>query len=718
MNEKQIILNDHEIYKLIFQRSLDGILLTDAKSGRILMVNKAICRMFGYSDDELMKMRKRDLYPENVREKLHGQFQQHITGTAGMMENTPIKRKDGQLLYADITVQQIKIKNQVYNMGFFRDVTARKTTEDRLKILSMVVEQNSSDIAILDEQGKVEFANKTLLQRNQIEEKDFIGKDWQSVTSDDSTLKKDIDRIRKTVLKEGAAWVGEVEDKRKDGRPVWRQVMIFPIMDESGQIIRLVYCSDDITERKQAGEALKQSQRLNDSIMVSTRSLVYIFDLVHKKITYANTDVARVLGYSQDDIFSMGASFLDKMIHPDDLTTIFGYLDRWQTVSDSDILSSEWRLRDKNGRYHWFYSRDTVYKRSNHGDVVEIMGVAQDITEKKLAEQALRASEARLKTTVESLPFEFFALDENGYYILQNAICKKHGGDVIGKRPGDVAPNDKLRHLWNENNRKAYSGETVEGDVSYKVKGKTVYMHNIISPVLDGDRVCGIVGVNIDITQRVMAAQQIQKDLAEKEALLKEIFHRVKNNLNVISSLLSLQSRKIKTKKQALEAFGETRDRIYAMALVHEKLYHSRDFTHIDMKPYIENMVHDLLQVYGERDSIHLNMNIRNIYLDINTAIPCGLILNELVTNTFKHAFPGDKKGKLGIRFMKSRNKTYQLIVEDNGIGIQDDMNVESSDSFGLQLISMLVKQIDGDMVIQKAKGTRFEIVFPEPSNG
>ena len=708
---------DGNIFELIFHCSIDGILLTDAKSDRIIIVNEAICNMFGYTEDELKQMHKSELYPENVRSNTHRQFQEQIAATAGIMENEPIQRKDGRLLYVDISVQQIKNNGRLYNMGFFRDVTSRKEAQDKLKILSMVVEQNSSGIAILDKEGRVEYANKTLLERNRIEGKDFVGQHWESVTSDYSTLKRDAEKISQIVLKHGSIWNGEVEDKRKDGRPVWRQVMIFPIKDENDQPIRTVYSSDDITDRKQTGEALKQSQRLNDTIMASTQILVYIFDLADRKIIYANANIAQVLGYSQDDIIQMGDSFMDRMLHPDDMGTVFGFLKRWKTVSDSDVLSSEWRLKDRKGQYHWFHSRDTVYRRSEKGEVVQIMGVAQDMTDFKQAEQALRASEARLKSTVESLPFDFFALDEAGRYMLQNAICKKHWGDLIGRRPEDSAPNQKIRNQWIDNNRRAFSGVTVEGDVSYRIKGKTLYMHNILSPVIDGDRVCGIVGVNIDITQRTIAAQQIQKDLVEKEALLKEIFHRVKNNLNVISSLLSLQVRKIKTKKQALEAFKESRDRIYAMALVHEKLYHSKNFNRIDMKPYIENMIIDLLQVYGVKESIELNMDIKNIYLDINTAIPCGLILNELVTNAFKHAFPEQKKGKIQIVFKKNRNKIYQLAVADNGIGLPDNLDLESTDSFGLQLVSLLVKQVEGDMTVRRTHGTRFEIAFTDSEN-
>jgi two-component sensor histidine kinase len=201
--------------------------------------------------------------------------------------------------------------------------------------------------------------------------------------------------------------------------------------------------------------------------------------------------------------------------------------------------------------------------------------------------------------------------------------------------------------------------------------------------------------------------------LLEKEILLKEVHHRVKNNLQIISSLLNLQSKSIKD-KDSLEKFEETQNRVRAMALVHEKLYESKESSKINFKEYINAFIEAVNRSYNiseERVSLHTDISIKDSFLKIDTAIPCALILNELVSNCFKHAFPKEKKGNIYLNVSKLKNE-YIIEVTDDGIGIIGDMNLKESTSLGLQLVAMLVEQINGDMTILSQKGTTFIIKF------
>ncbi len=246
-------------------------------------------------------------------------------------------------------------------------------------------------------------------------------------------------------------------------------------------------------------------------------------------------------------------------------------------------------------------------------------------------------------------------------------------------------------------------------------KGEVHWLRNYRYPIWDKlqNRVVRIIGAAQDVTKRKKAEEQIQKDLKEKEILLKEIYHRVKNNLNVITSLLNLQANKIQTKEEALEAFKESRDRVFAMALIHEKLYMSEDFAQVDMKSYIKSMIQELAYIHKAGSYVKLDIQVKDVYLDINTAIPCGLILNELVTNIFKYAFPDKRKGILQILFNPNTRGKYELIVHDNGIGLPLNMDIEKVESLGLQLVQMLTKQIDGVLKTNRNDGTRFQITFP-----
>lgn len=215
------------------------------------------------------------------------------------------------------------------------------------------------------------------------------------------------------------------------------------------------------------------------------------------------------------------------------------------------------------------------------------------------------------------------------------------------------------------------------------------------------------------ITKRKHAEEQIKASLKEKEVLLREIHHRVKNNMQIISSLLKLQAGYIEDKKY-LEMFKESQNRILTMSLVHEKLYRSKDFTKINFKEYIHNLANGVFQSYSGRSSnILLNLNIENVELGIDSAIPCGLIINELVTNSLKHAFPGEKKGEIKIVLGKIDGNEYELTVSDNGIGIPEDIDFRKTETLGLHLVSILAEdQLSGKIKLDRSRGTEFSIRF------
>ena len=225
----------------------------------------------------------------------------------------------------------------------------------------------------------------------------------------------------------------------------------------------------------------------------------------------------------------------------------------------------------------------------------------------------------------------------------------------------------------------------------------------------------GIQSLLRNITERKKVEERIKKDLMEKEILIKEIHHRVKNNLNVVISLLSLQAGQIKSKEQALKAFQDSINRIYVMALVHEQLYHTDDLTRIAMKPYIEAMIKELLQTHGMTETVSPNLQIDRLYMDINTAIPCGLILNEVVTNAMKYAFKEGQEGQLTIKFrLDNKTQQYHLDLRDNGPGLPKGYDTKQLKTLGFQLIQILVKQVHGHCEIHGKKGTHYKISFPK----
>ena len=200
----------------------------------------------------------------------------------------------------------------------------------------------------------------------------------------------------------------------------------------------------------------------------------------------------------------------------------------------------------------------------------------------------------------------------------------------------------------------------------------------------------------------------------EKEVLLREIHHRVKNNLQIISSILQLQAENV-SDESSLATLRESRNRISAMSLIHEKLYHSKSLAKIDFQEYIYELITSLFISYGvNSDMIRSEIHAEGIHLDINTAIPCGLLLNELISNCLKHAFPEGRSGKIIIALHSDNEGTFTLMVSDDGIGFPETLDFRSTGTLGLQLVSALTNQLDANMELDRARGTAFRIAFRE----
>ncbi|MCK4312072.1 MAG: GAF domain-containing protein, partial [Candidatus Cloacimonetes bacterium] len=217
---------------------------------------------------------------------------------------------------------------------------------------------------------------------------------------------------------------------------------------------------------------------------------------------------------------------------------------------------------------------------------------------------------------------------------------------------------------------------------------------------------------------RKKKGEQIKKDLEEKIVMLMEIHHRVKNNMQVISSMLKMQSGYIRD-EQDRQLFKDSLNRVKSMALIHEKLYQTEDLANIDFSEYINSLAMHLFSTFGiDKFDIQLDTKVRDVSLDINTAIPCGLIINELISNSLKYAFPHGEKGKITVNFIWKEDtefhdgKIYTLVVKDNGVGFPADIDFRNTESLGLQLVNTLVEQLHGNIKLNGEEGTSFEIIF------
>jgi two-component sensor histidine kinase len=221
--------------------------------------------------------------------------------------------------------------------------------------------------------------------------------------------------------------------------------------------------------------------------------------------------------------------------------------------------------------------------------------------------------------------------------------------------------------------------------------------------------------LEVEIAEHERAEAELRASLAEKGVLLKEVHHRVKNNLQIVHSLFSLQSQK--TRDSALiDALLDGQARIKAMALIHEKLYASPDLARLDFGDYLRVLVAHLYRIYRPHAApVTLDLDAPMIWMNVDTAVACGLVVNELVANALKHAFPAGRSGTVALKLAPVEANRLRLTVEDNGVGLPDGFDLQQTDSLGLQLVVMLTKQLDGTIELKRDRGTRFDITFPIP---
>ena len=329
-------------------------------------------------------------------------------------------------------------------------------------------------------------------------------------------------------------------------------------------------------------------------------------------------------------------------------------------------------------------------------------------------EKALREREVLLEAMLKNLPVDFWARDREMRCIMQSAISIQSWGDHRGGEFDAGDQDGETARQWEASNRRAMAGETLGEEVELVLPdGGRRAFHSIVAPIRDQEAIIGILGVNIDLTQRKLSEERIRAQLKEKELLLKEIHHRVKNNLQIVASLLNLQAAQARDPK-VLSMFMETRGRVMSMSLVHEELYRHHDLARIDFQRYARNLGEKLRFALAQDRAVTLTVEGDEAELPIDAAVPCGLILNELLTNAFKHGLAGRENGavRAGI---EARDGEFTLFVEDDGAGFPEGWDPERSESLGMQIVSALAGQLHGRLEIRRAPGTRACVIFPRP---
>jgi PAS domain S-box-containing protein len=362
------------------------------------------------------------------------------------------------------------------------------------------------------------------------------------------------------------------------------------------------------------------------------------------------------------------------------------------------------------GIKHYF---DINVYPSNRG--ISVFG--KDITEKQMALDSLRRSEEQYRTLFDLNPGYTILLGVDGVLKGVNDAAVKITGlsrqELINQHFSDleIFPEEDIP-LHQKEFPKLFNGEPLiyESRIIDK-DGAIRLVENHLIPISYQNEIKHILLIAMDITQRKIAEENIKASLREKEVLIQEIHHRVKNNMQIISSLINLQANRLDD-VETKTALKESQNRIKSMALVHEKLYQSEDLSHINFADYVKSMVRGLFYSYNVEEQVKVLLDVDEVQLNIETAVPCGLIISELVSNSLKYAFPTGI-GEIQISLRKQEDE-YELIIGDDGVGFPEELDYQKTESLGLQLVNTLVNQVDGVIELDRSNGTEFKIRFKE----
>ncbi|MDO8870684.1 MAG: PAS domain S-box protein [Methanobacteriaceae archaeon] len=457
-------------------------------------------------------------------------------------------------------------------------------------------------------------------------------------------------------------------------------------------------------------EHLNELERFR-TLLDQTNDAIFLVEVSSFLLTDLNQSAYKQLGYSAKELIK--TSIIDIVAPEDRQKFINIFSSPEHPISKEKLKFKAFFIKKDNELMPMEVSTRMVYFS---GILYSVM-VARDIRDRIAAEKALKESEDYYRTIFENTGSATVILEKDTIISRVNTGFETLTGysreEIEGKKsfkdflhPEELSKTLKYHQM--RRNKIELAPKEYE-TIGFNKNGDLKYVVATIAIIPGTDK--SLVSL-MDITARKTAEEQIIKSLEEKDVLLKEIHHRVKNNLQIISSLLNLQSYHIKDPKD-LEIFKESQIRVKSMALIHEQLYQSENLASINFAEYIKNITSQLFNSYSSPASnITLNLDLQDVNLEIETAIPCGLIINELVSNSLKHAFKNRNKGKISIS-LNQDSENVVLSISDDGVGFDlEKMNI--SDSLGLKLVKTLVKQLDGSLEIKSNEGSSFLISFNE----
>lgn len=731
-----------EKYKKLFEENLVGAFRTNI-NGHIYDCNQSFVRIYGYrSKAELMKgtshqfyfsKKERDDYLKVLRKK-------NILRNYEMRE----RKKDGSEVWVLLNVELLKEGKEEIVQGTLIDITQQKTINQQLvqnvdKYRQLF--ESASDAILMVKEWKIVDCNNTSTKLFKSAKNKLIGKNFSdliSYTDLDREQRKIYDGIfvRKTGYKNN---VYHCVLKDSKGAKIFAEVAVSKVTENNEDLYQLIV-HDNTRQQEEQNELENSRQNFENLVENSPDGNI----IIHQdKVVFCNAAASSILKLkNKKEILGKNVSSFFIPEHRSEIQKLM------TLVMGKKANTRFYEYRIKHGSKQVEVGVQLISLRYGNLDCINM--ILYDLQLKKqLAQQELRANiaeEANSKLEKEirehkntqnrlsdqiamtqallegSQNVLIYTLDRKLHLSSYNSIFEKTSKMVFGHEiyagenfasfiEKSVTPDDKKTMY--ERFARAFKGESVRLEGPLKTKsGGIVWMETFINPVKKGNKIVEISCISTDITDKKLKNEELKHSLREKEVLLKEVHHRVKNNLQIISSILNLQT-SFSNDVRVNDILRESQNRVKSMAYLHESLYQNKNFSFINFSDYLINLSKNLVHSYYiSTSSVELKLDVDTVDLNLDQAIPCGLIVNELLTNAVKYAFPDNHKGGAISISVKEKKGLVEISVADNGKGLPRGFDVNKTNSLGLQLVSTLTEQLDGKLAVQNQAGARFIITF------
>ncbi|HLP16256.1 MAG TPA: PAS domain S-box protein [Bacteroidota bacterium] len=609
------------------------------------------------------------------------------------------------------------------------EISERMRAEEELERSNMFLRSildSSSSISIIssDQEGMITYWNIGAQKLFGYKASEVVGRENIRILTpiDEPWTAATLTMMRTSALTTQQSHRREVIECTKSGEKVWINLAVSPRLDENGECIGTLALGENITARKIAERELFTTRGRLEQLLDTSLVIIYSRKVSEDfGITFISNNVGALLGCDPAD-FTDDAGYWASCLHPDDKPRVTAAITR--IGEDHQVM--EYRFRYEPEQYRWL--RDEMrLVRDDLGEPLEIVGSWVDITDEKNMERALRESEEKFRALAEFSQDIIMRFDKNLRHLYVNPMAERQMGVPVeaffGKTPRELDFPSELVEFWEREIRKTFETKTLQR-TEYRLPSGAWVDWELIPEFLPNGDVTTIVTSARDITDLKKAEQRLRDSLEEKEVMLREIHHRVKNNLQVIIALMGLQA-ETRTDPIMKGMLAELQSRARTMSLVHETLYQSQNIARVNLAVYVRNLTANVMQTFGINSVVRLQVHAEEVFAGIDAAIPCGLIINELVTNALKYAFPHARRDAL-MQVQPAddcvidvsvctRDTNLEIIVADNGVGLPDGFDWRKAKSLGLRLVNILAKnQLRGTIEVNTAHGTIFTIAFCE----